>query len=51
VLGVVLILVALVALVPVFLIGGGVLCAVLGQLLTRHAESTHQASPLIDCNK
>lgn len=43
--GVVLILVVLVALVPVFLIGGGVVCGVLGQLLTRHAESTHEASP------
>jgi hypothetical protein len=49
-LGPILILVALVALIPMFLIGGGVLMALCGHLFTKHAESTHEGSELIDTN-
>lgn len=49
-LGAVLILVALVALVPLFWLGGGIAGAVIGQLLKRNAESTHEGSPYIELN-
>ena len=48
--GPVLVVVALLALVPAFLVGGGILMAVTGHLFVRHAESTHEGSELIDTN-
>lgn len=48
--GPVLVIVALVALIPVFLVGGGVLMAVHGHLWVRNAEATHEGSELIDTN-
>jgi len=49
-LGPVLVLLALVALIPVFLIGGGALMALAGHLFVTNAEATHQGSELIDTN-
>ncbi len=48
--GPVLIILALVALIPAFLIGGGVLMALAGHLFVRHAEATHEGSELIATN-
>ena len=48
--GAVLVILALVALVPAFLIGGGVLMGITGQLFMDHAEHAHEGSELIDTN-
>ena len=48
--GPVLVIVALVALIPAFLVGGGILMAVLGHLFVKTAEATHEGSELIDTN-
>jgi hypothetical protein len=48
--GPVLVLVALVALIPVFLVGGGILMALTGHLFVTSAEATHEGSELIDTN-
>ncbi|MEJ7766062.1 MAG: hypothetical protein WKF86_11250 [Acidimicrobiales bacterium] len=49
-LGPVLVLLALVALIPAFLIGGAALMALAGHLLVTNAEATHECSELIDTN-
>jgi len=49
-LGPVLMLLALVALIPAFLIGGGALMAIAGHLFVTNAEANHQGSELIDTN-
>jgi len=49
-LGPVLVLLALVALIPAFLIGGGALMALTGHLFVTNAEVTHEGSELIDTN-
>ena len=49
-LGPILVIVELVALIPLFLIGGGVLMAVCGKLFKDHAEATHEGSELIETN-
>ncbi len=43
--GVVLVVLVLLALIPLFLIGAGVVSATLAQLLKRGAEAEHEASP------
>jgi uncharacterized membrane protein YqiK len=48
--GAVLVVVALLVLVPAFLVGTGILMAVAGQLFVTHAEATHEGSELIDTN-
>ena len=48
--GAVLIILAMLALVPMFLIGGGVLMAVAGWLFKDHAERTHEGSELLETN-
>jgi len=48
--GPVLVVLALVALIPAFLVGGGILMAVTGHLFVQHAESAHEGSELIDTN-
>ncbi len=48
--GPVLVVVALLALVPAFLVGGGILTAITGHLFVGHAEATHEGSELIDTN-
>ena len=45
-----LVIVALIALIPLFLVGGGVLMAIHGHLWVNHAEATHEGSELIDTN-
>jgi hypothetical protein len=50
VLGPILIIVAMLALIPMFLIGGGILMALTGKLFKDHAEETHAGSELIDTN-
>ena len=48
--GPVLVVVALVALIPAFLVGGGILMAVHGHLWVKNAEAVHKGSELIDTN-
>jgi hypothetical protein len=48
--GPVIVLLALVALVPAFLVGGGILMAITGQLFVLNAERAHEGSELIDSN-
>jgi hypothetical protein len=50
VVGPVLVVVALVALIPAFLVGGGILMAVHGHLWVKNAEAVHEGSELIDTN-
>jgi hypothetical protein len=50
VLGPILIIVVLLALIPMFLIGGGILMAICGKLFKDHAEATHEGSELIETN-
>ena len=48
--GAVLIVVAMLAMIPAFLIGGGALMALAGELFTRDAARRHKGSELIDTN-
>ena len=48
--GPILVIVALIALIPLFLVGGGVLMAIHGHLWVKNAEATHEGSELIDTN-
>ena len=48
--GPVLVVLALVALIPVFLVGGGALMALAGHLFVTDAEQRHEGSELIDTN-
>lgn len=48
--GAALVILALLALVPAFLVGGGILMAITGHLFVTHAEATHEGSELIDTN-
>lgn len=48
--GPVLVLLALLALIPAFLVGGGILMAITGQLFVGDAEARHEGSELIDTN-
>lgn len=48
--GPVLLIIALLALVPAFLMGGGLLMALAGHLFVTNAESLHDGSELIDTN-
>jgi hypothetical protein len=50
VIGPALVIVALVALIPVFLVGGGILMAMAGHLFVKEAEAAHEGSELIDTN-
>jgi len=50
VVGPILVVVTLLALIPAFLVGGGILMAVTGHLLVQHAEATHEGSELIVTN-
>jgi len=46
--GPVLVVVALLALIPAFLVGGGILMAVAGHLFVTDAEHRHEGSEIID---
>jgi len=48
--GPVLVILALLALIPAFLVGGGILMAITGPLFVKEAEATHEGSELIDTN-
>ncbi len=48
--GAVVIVVVLLALPSLFLITGGVLCALVGWSLKEHADATHEGSELLDLN-
>jgi len=48
--GPVLVIVALLALIPTFLVGAGILAAITGHLLVTNAELTHEGSELIETN-
>ena len=48
--GPVLVILALVALIPVFLVGGGILMAIHGHLWVKNAEALHEGSELIGTN-
>ncbi len=48
--GPLLVVLALVALIPAFLVGGGALVALAGHLLVTNAEAEHEGSELIDTN-
>ena len=48
--GAVVVILVLLALIPAFLIGGGVLMALTGKLFKDHAEDKHASSELIDTN-
>lgn len=48
--GPIVVVVALLALIPVFLVVGGLLMALTGQLFVRNAEQLHEGSELIDTN-
>ncbi len=48
--GPILVIVALLALIPAFLVGGGLLVALIGHLFVTNAEHTHKGSELIDTN-
>ncbi len=41
---------ALLALLPAFLVGGGILMAITGHLFVTSAEATHEGSELLDTN-
>ncbi len=45
-----LVILALVALVPAFLVGGGLLMALTGHLFVQDAEANHEGSELIGTN-
>ena len=49
-LGPALVIVALIALIPAFLVGGGILMAIHGHLWVRDAEARHEGSELVDTN-
>ncbi|MEO5679924.1 MAG: hypothetical protein ABIS47_09675 [Acidimicrobiales bacterium] len=46
----VLVILALLALIPAFLLGGGILMAITGHLFVTDAEQRHEGSELIDTN-
>jgi len=48
--GPVLVILALLALIPAFLVGGGILMATAGHLFVTTAEHTHEGSELLDTN-
>ena len=48
--GPILVIVALLALIPAFLVGGGLLMALTGHLFVTNAERQHEGSELIDTN-
>jgi len=48
--GPIVVILALLALIPAFLVGGGLLMALTGHLFVTNAEATHEASELIDTN-
>lgn len=48
--GPILVIVALLALIPAFLVGGGLLVALAGHLFVTNAEKEHKGSELIDTN-
>lgn len=48
--GAVLVVLALLALIPMFLVGGGILMAVCGHLFVKDAEAAHVGSELIETN-
>lgn len=48
--GPVLVIVALLALIPAFLVGAGILMAITGHLFVTNAEALHEGSELIDTN-
>lgn len=48
--GPVLVILALLALLPAFLVGGGILMAITGQLFVGEAEAKHAGSELLDTN-
>jgi len=48
--GPVLVIIALLALLPAFLVGGGILMAIFGHLFLINAEATHEGSELLDTN-
>jgi hypothetical protein len=50
VVGPVIVILALIALIPAFLVGGGILMAVTGHLFVASAEQAHEGSELIDTN-
>ena len=48
--GPVLVILVLLALIPAFLVGGGILMAITGHLFVVEAEAKHEGSELIDTN-
>lgn len=48
--GPILVVVALLALIPAFLVVGGLLMALTGHLFVRNAEQLHEGSELLDTN-
>jgi len=48
--GPIIVIIALLALIPAFLVGGGILMAITGHLFTTNAEKDHEGSELIDTN-
>lgn len=48
--GPILVVVALLALIPAFLVGGGLLVALTGHLFVTNAEQVHEGSELIQTN-
>ena len=48
--GPVVIILVLLALIPVFLVGTGILMAITGQLFVTNAEKAHEGSELLDTN-
>lgn len=48
--GAVLVILALIVLIPAFLIGGGILMGLTGHLFVANAEANHEGSELIDTN-
>ncbi len=48
--GPIIVLLALLALIPAFLVGGGLLMALTGHLFVTNAEATHESSELIKTN-
>lgn len=48
--GPILLVIALLTLIPIFLVGGGLVMALAGHLFVTNAESLHDGSELIDTN-
>lgn len=48
--GPILVILALLALIPAFLVGAGILMALTGHLFTTNAEAEHEGSELIETN-